>query len=262
MQGARHLLNDEDEDIQHPLIPDIQVNLGPDEEINRIVIVPETIALLVSRAPHTTIGNLTVTYPQNDFQVDYTSTGNDFDEDEQLYTAVDTQAFLRKYPSTVIPIYRVDGTQTVAIIIPHFVNTIAERLVAKKLVLLLGSKSQALTLSPCQINNYLTISRLDMSPQLFQEVPILQPPHVVTGISAAFVSEFTKVYHNIARLGALVLNSEGQPGFEKIDADAIIDAAEQSANFIVGAKNKDEYLKSLSQTVRKVNSAVTSGMYL
>lgn len=226
------------------------------------MVIPQTIALLVQKASKATIGTITVTYPQIETHQEPTSTENDFDEDEQLYTAVDSQVLLRKYPTAEIPIQLIENTPTVVVIVPRFFNIIAERLMAKKIVLLLSAQSQVLTLSPCQINNNLTISRLDLSGQWFQDVPLLQPPHVITGISAALISELSKISFDFARGGALVLNSEGQPGFERIDADALMDAAEQTASFIVGSNNKDQFLKQLSLSVRKVNSAVTSGMYL
>lgn len=238
------------------------MDLRADVKISSMVVIPQTISLLIHTAPKTTIGSITVTYPQIETQLDSAPTEDDFDEDEQLYSAVDTQVLQRKYPSTAIPILLIDDSQTVAIIVPHFVNTIAERLVAKKIALISTAESQIMTFAPCQINNNLTISRLDMSPKWFQEVPLLQPPHVITGISAALISELSKTDFDFTRLGSLVLNAEGQPGFEKIDADAMMDAADQSANFLVGVKYKDEFLNQLSLTVRKVNSAVTSGMYL
>lgn len=226
------------------------------------VIVPQTIAVFVQQAPKSIIGNISVQYPQIASEQDTSPNEEDYDDDEQLYTAVDTQALLRKYPSNNIPIYLIEGTNTVAIVVPHFTNIITEKLIAKKITLIGDIKTQWLTLSPCQINNSLSICRLDLSSELFQDVPLLEPPHFVTGITAAVLAELSRRRPGGAGVGALVLNSEGQPGFEKIDADSLMDAAEQGASILVGEKNSREYLKSLSLSIRKVNSVVTPGMYI
>lgn len=213
-------------------------------------------------APKAVLGSISVKYSFTERNANPATSEDEFDEDEQLYTAVNTQAVHRKYPSVEIPVYSIEGTQTVAIVVPHFANTITEKLVARKIVLLADSNTQWLVMAPSQINNNLAIYRLDLSPQLFSKVPLLQPPHFVTGIIASLLSALLMSGSDLANVGALVLNSEGQPGFEKIDADALVEAAENGAKILVGAEKKDDFLRDLSISVRKINSSATSGMYI
>lgn len=216
----------------------------------------------VQQASKSTVGSISVSYPEFQNSQEFLLPENDFDEDEQLYNAVDTQALIRKYPNIEIPLYKIDEQEALAMVVPHFANSIAERYVAKQIALLSKQLTQWLILSPCQINNNISICRLDLSSRMFTDVPILQPPHFITGICASLLSELMKLNVDPANIGALVLNSEGQPGFEKIDADALMEAAEKSASFLVGEQSKQKFLKTLSLTVRKINSAVTSGMYI
>lgn len=225
-----------------------------------VVVVPFTIAPFIQQAAKSAIGNITVTYSKLDAQEN--DAEDEFDEDEQLYSAVNSQAFLRKYSSTEIPVFEIEDLHTLALIIPHFPNIIVEKLVAKKIISLARPHTFWLTLAPCQINSNLSVCRIDQSSTLCTEAPQLQPPHFITGICAAIVSELSKNGVDTANVATLVLNSEGQPGFEKIDADALMDAASQGASILVGEKAKPGFLSTLSLSVRKINSSLTSGMYI
>lgn len=255
-------MNDEDECLQKPLVPDVQLTLGLDFKPKQLLVVPSTISPIVQEASKTVVGNISIRYSYSEHDQNHETTEEEFDEDEQLYSAVNTQAILRNYPSATIPVYLIEDSHTVAIIVPHFANTMTEKLVAAKIVSLADRDAQWLVLAPCQINNNLSICRLDLSPQWYSNVPLLQPPHFVTGFSASIISAIFKSGYDLSKVSVLVLNSEGQPGFEKIDADALMEAAENGAKFIVGNEKKDGFLKELSVSVRKINSSATSGMYI
>lgn len=255
-------MNDEEESTEKPLIPLVKLTWETQISPTCVVVVPSTIASFVEKAPTTTVGIITVRYAQLDRSTDQDVLDDDFDENEQLYSVLNMQALLRKYPNVDIPVYHVTDTKTLAVVVPRFTNVYVEKLLAKKIALLGDEQTQWLTLAPCQINNNLSICRLDTSPENFKEVPLLQPPHVVTGISAALISEMAKSKGDLTKVFALVLNSEGQPGFEKVDADALMDAAEKGACMLVGKDRKVAYLKALSLSVRKISSADSYAMYI
>lgn len=209
--------------------------------------VPKTLAIVVDAiSGKKEAGAITVRYPQ----VQNTAAEDEYDEEEQLYSAVGDLT-LQKSQATDIPLFYT-GT-TLFVVVPHFPNAIAYNLVAKEIAKL-PAKSW-LTLAPCMLNNGQTVCRLDASDR-FAEVPLLQPPHYITGISAALISALD----DLSSTGVLVLNAEGHPGFEKVDADSIMDAAEVLAGSFT--EDKVAYIKKLSQTVRKLNSSATSGMYI
>lgn len=214
--------------------------------------------ILDSAGPKQIHAHIRVEYPQLKTETDHE---DEYDEDEQLYTAVRVEANARKYQSPEIPVYLLQPELPVlAVVVPHLTNPIAEKLVAAEVAQLAPETSSWHILAPCVLNNGTSLSRLDVGEE-FAQVPKLQPPHFITGIGAAVVSELAKKGGD-KNLGVLVLNAEGHPGYEKVDADSIMDAAEVIGEGLVGKSAKPDYIKKLSQNVRKINSASTSGMYI
>lgn len=203
-------------------------------------------------------GSIKVEYPHLSTESDQ---NEEYDEDEQLYSALNREANSRKYHAADIPIY-VMGPEGagLALVVPHFTNPIAEKLVAAEIAKLAPRRSNWIVLAPCVLNNGTSLCRLDLGTQ-FDHVPRLQPPHFITGIGGAVVSELAKL-NGLEHCNVLVLNAEGHPGYEKIDADSIMDAVEVIGTNLVGKLVKSDYIKKMSQSVRKINSAATSGMYI
>ncbi|OBA16947.1 hypothetical protein METBIDRAFT_48160, partial [Metschnikowia bicuspidata var. bicuspidata NRRL YB-4993] len=259
-QAARHVLDDEDEFQQEPLIPQIEASIDFLQPFEHVLVVPSTMAVIIQTLPKTPVGNISVRY----LQLDSSLPDEEFDDDEQLYAAANMDVSRRKYPDTDISLYAVSDAgnkPALAILVPHFSNAITEKLVAKKIAALVPDAKAWFAFAPCQLNNGVSISKLDTFSGLFPGVPLLQPPHFITGISAAVVSALANQGKQ-DKVSVLVLNSEGHPGFEKVDADAIMDAATEAFGETLPPASSAEFLKKLSGVVRKVNSASTSGMYL
>lgn len=203
-------------------------------------------------------GHITVSYPELQKEA---LDDDEYDEDEQLYAAVSKEAYLRKYQSAEIPVYRTDstsGSTLIALVVPHFTNPIAERILASEIGKLGLETTKWVVLAPCMINNGTRLCRLDIGTE-FSEVPLLQPPHFVTGVVGGIVAELSRK-DRLRSTNVLVLNSEGHPGYEKVDADAIMQAVHFMGKYL--DSKPDKYEAKMSQAVRKVNSTATSGMYI
>lgn len=162
----------------------------------------------------------------------------DYDEDEQLYNAMKSV----KYPNYNIPIYKFNGN--IVIIIPHISNTIVINKLSEALVSL--KFENWITLSPSNIPLSLNkVGTMDFN------VPPMKPPHFITGISASINSN---LYKKGKKFVGLVLRGEGQPGFEIIDGDAMVDVA-----YILESHFKIDLVKHVSAKVRKFTY---SGMYI
>ncbi|KAJ8141486.1 hypothetical protein OY671_005344 [Metschnikowia pulcherrima] len=259
-QAARHVLDNEDEFQKEPLVPQVTVSLDKETLFEHVLIIPNSIAIITQTLAKSEVGQITVRYPQ----LEPADTEEEFDDEEQLYSAAAIEASRRKFPDTDSPLYAVSGADNAQILIavvPHFTNPIAEKKVASEITKIVPSAKTWLALAPCQLNNGASISKLDLSPILFPNVPLLKPPHFITGISAAIISALAKK-GDLENAAALALNSEGHPGFEKVDADAIMDAAYEIFQELLDHEDAEQVLKKLSGTVRKINSSSTSGMYL
>ncbi|GEQ68113.1 hypothetical protein JCM33374_g1780 [Metschnikowia sp. JCM 33374] len=226
MLAARHIMDDEDEHQQEPLIPQVHATFEKADSFGHVIIVPSTMAVIVQTLEKFVCGNISVRYSQLESTE---SIEGEFDEDEQLYSAANIGASRRKYPDTDIPLYTISGAGSagapvLAVVVPHLTNPIAEKAVASQIAVLAPSAKSWIALSP-------SVSALSKADKLND-------------------------------IGLLALNSEGHPGFEKVDADAIMDATTEVFGEIFDPKAKASALKKLSSVVRKINSSSTSGMYL
>lgn len=232
-----------------------------------IVISPKTLKVLVEDLPNgKAVGYINIEYPQlADLQ---TNDEDDdvYDEDEQLYTAVMRKSLIDKYGKLKIPIVQHDD-RYLSVNIPHFPNIIANNILAQKLTEELDKKINKswITLSPSLISSNETINKLEVdfdmqTPDIYAAIPSLRPPHFITGIGASFNSQISLLHQ--PRLMSLVLRSEGQSGFEKIDTDAFVDASFVLNELLVGTSDQENYLKQVSSTVRKINGYSNSGMYI
>lgn len=192
---------------------------------------------------------------------------SEYDEDEQLYKAINHKK--SKDQSTHIPILQLTSS-TLCVITPNFQNVIINNLVARKLVSeFQGKVSKSwITLSPCSLNNGQTLNKLDVFndgirelPESYNFVPYLKPPHFITGIGASFNSVLNITENS--KFVSLVLNADGQPGYEKLDNDSIVDAAYVLVDFLIKDQSaKEKVLGNISKSVRKFTSYSGGGMYL
>ncbi|KAK6453926.1 uncharacterized protein RJT20DRAFT_64369 [Scheffersomyces xylosifermentans] len=275
-RAPRHTLEeDEFEDAKPAPIPTIALEWTEAiKSVDFVVVAPSTISILSESLPQQKIvGTIRVSYPQlySDTEQSEQAEKDDYDEDEQLYSAIQEKVVKSKYPTTNIPIHlgQNGNSSAITVTLPHFANVITHGLVARKLVQILDPlvKKSWVTLAPCGLNNNQTLNKMVANSgenikkhtELYDAIPTLKPPHFITGISASVVSQLNLVEN--PKLLALVLNSEGQSGFEKSDNDALVDAGVVLGD-VLGLSDKNAYLKKISLAVRKFNGFSNSGMYV
>ncbi|ODV79623.1 uncharacterized protein CANTADRAFT_89266 [Suhomyces tanzawaensis NRRL Y-17324] len=258
LRAPRHIIDEED-GTPAP-IPDIEVELDT-TEYDYVLVVPKTVGILTeSFSNGVKVGSISITYPKPEVQ----EPTEEYDEDVQLYNAVIEKVNAKKYPSLELDVMKHGSFITVTI--PQFSNVITYNVLSTVLVKVLRPQKSWLLIAPCSLNNNQTINKLVVHkllvlPSLYDSIPFLQPPHSITGISGAVTSKLSLVQDSEAII--LVLNSEGQSGFEISDNDSIVDAAYAVAELILQDLNqREEYLKKVSSTVRKFNGFSNSGMYI
>lgn len=237
------------------------------KSIDYVLVTPTTIKVLSDCLPEGKyIGTITIEYPQLKELQQNDGEDADYDEDEQLYSAIMKKSITDKYGLVKIPI-TMHGDTYLSINVPHFQNTIVYNLFAKKLVEELGAKiSKAwITLSPCELSNKETISKFDIgnqesTSQVYSLIPDLKPPHFITGVIASLNSRISLL--PVPKLLSIVLRSEGATGFEKVDPDSIMDTCFVLGSLLVGNKDTDKYSSKVSMAVRKINGYANSGMYI
>lgn len=263
MRNPRHVLDvDVNDSLSPQPIPSIAIRIDPDTEYNYVLIVPSTMSLIAEQLPNSSaVGSIEITYPELYKDIKETESLAEYDEDEQLYAAMQSENIKNKYPTSTIPI-NLTNNGVLSIVVPHIKNTIAYNIFANELVKHLNLNKEWILLAPSNLNNGQTVNKLqlhnDNTDPVFQNVPVLQPPHTITGVSAALLSLLSLVDAPIAT--ALVLDSEGQIGYEKSDNDAIVDVA--SILGIVFNLDHKNYVRKVSSNVRKFNGYSNLGMYI
>lgn len=235
------------------------------KNIEYVVITPTTLKVLVQYLPHgKNVGIISIEYPQL-LELQNYKDEDDYDEDEQLYSAVMKKSMMDKYGKIEIPIV-LHGSY-LSINVPHFQNTIVNNIFASKVTAKLHETvgKAWIVLSPSLISTNETINKLNIEsdtkmPAIYEAIPNLQPPHFITGIGASFNSQIS-LLHN-SKLMSLVLRAEGQSGFEKVDSDSLVDTCFVLGELLVNPKDRDHYLKQVSFEVRKINGSANSGMYI
>lgn len=263
------MIDDEDEVAVKPPRPSVSFSIT--KPFSHVLVVPSTMAIITSVFDKSPCGAIDVFYEYHSLEEP-----DVYDDDEQLYL---THGSGRVLPSESAKVYEI-LPGTIAIEVPHFSQPIVDKLVAMELAGLVAGKNVTV-LAPGTLGFGQALGRLDLGGSRFTEVPLVLPPTFITGISAALVatlgagaslltSEGTGGAEGAGssagaegegqsqNVAALVLQSEGQPGYEKVDADAIVEAGKA----VFQSWNQPGKVAALSSAVRKLNSSSTSGMYL
>lgn len=217
------------------------------------MVVPANIKVIIDCIDKQQVGSIEVKY---NLPVPQAPDDDEYDDDEQLYAAI-TKTLNDKFTSATIPLFQHKNTLLVSV--PHQTNTIAMNILGKALVRELKVENW-ITLSPCPLNNGQTINKLsttshyDSIPE-YKMIPSVTPPHFITGVAGKITLELA----HSNKLCTLILNAEGQPGYEKLDTDSLVDSSHIIAKIL---DLDDKYLKAVSLLVRKFNSYSNSGMYI
>ena len=165
-----------------------------------------------------------------------------------------------RFKKEEISVYLSNGV--LSIVVPHFANTITYNVLARQLVQQLKPLKSWILLAPSNLNNNQSINKLLLDTgtafSVLSQVPVLRPPHSITGITAAVVSQLNLI--GATNVITLVLNSEGHLGYEKSDNDSIVHTAYVLGDII--PIDKEQYVKNLSARVRKFNGYSNLGIYI
>ena len=233
LPAPRHFLDDESDET--PLIPEVFVDFDG-EHVAHALLVPAAVSILAQKAPGSTVGKISIKY-----HASVPNAPEDYDEDEQLYAAMSHSHNQDKYKSIEIPI--IGGESWVSVTVPPSENPIAYNVLARAIVEHIPAKS-CITIAPGSFYGH-TIAKLESQKHASaSEVPELQPPHFVTGIAAA-------VNRCTSDVLCLVVNAEGQSGYERVDADALADVS-----YVIGSAMNfgAEYSKNVAKAVRRSES--------
>lgn len=176
----------------------------------------------------------------------------DYSLEEQLYQAHASD--LRATANVDIEIKQLQNVTFV--IVPNFASLIFYNILSKALAQHFKQGAEILTVTPGQNPPLVNVSKLSTSltSPFDQEIPALTPPYYVTGISASLLTQ-TPASSNVT---ALILQSEGPQGYEKVNDDAIGDVATPLAQF-TGVDRK----KLLSAMRKEVGGVVNNfALYL
>lgn len=257
----RHTLDDEDSNAKPNPIPEVRISLNDTSATyDYVLIAPQTISLIQDQLPNKlNVGTITVDYP-NLIKELSKEEQNDYDEDEQLYAALENEALKNRFKKEEISVYLSNGV--LSIVVPHFANTITYNVLARQLVQQLKPLKSWILLAPSNLNNNQSINKLLLDTgtafSVLSQVPVLRPPHSITGITAAVVSQLNLI--GATNVITLVLNSEGHLGYEKSDNDSIVHTAYVLGDII--PIDKEQYVKNLSARVRKFNGYSNLGIYI
>lgn len=246
-------MDDEDSSDTPDLIPDVSVEYNGSAD--SIIIAPKTLKVLTENIEGAQKkGSITVKYPEIK-QIVSEKFSNEYDEDEQLYAAIMEKSLNDKFTGLDIPIY--EYLNYLIVTIPHISNSVALNVLGDQISSKLSIKNW-IVLSPSQLNNNETLNKITKGKvnELVEQIPQMKPPHFITGISASVISSL--VPKDVSLIG-LILNAEGQSGFEKLDNESLIDASYVISHLL---RLDSKYLKSVSLSVRKFNGYSNSGMYI
>lgn len=206
--------------------------------------------------PQTVVGTVTVLYPEI---APPASKGEEYSIHEQLYQPAPESSPSR---TTTFDLHSA-GDSYVYMLVPYFEDAVVYHLIAEELAAS-WHPARVVAMAPAYMNNNQSLGKLVSSKvfasPLLDEVAALTPPLCFTGPAAAVTAAFS----NTPTL-ALVLNAEGNSGFEKISPDTMIDACLVVASVMgLDALASTAYMRTVSTAVRKSFGGVSSssGMYL
>lgn len=209
------------------------------KSVDFAVLVPSLASILAKKVQGSPVGTLSVKYSISESVGD-----GEYNDDEQLYAAMTSSYSKERYRNHELSILGAEGAGLwVFMNIPPSDNPITYNLIAQALVRNISAKTW-ITVAPGSFYGH-TICKLESQAHPgTEEIPQLRPPHFVTGIAAAINRQASDVL-------CLVVNAEGQPGYERIDVDALVDAS-----YVIGSilHLGNSYTKAVSKAVRRSES--------
>ncbi|KAH3682117.1 hypothetical protein WICPIJ_006920 [Wickerhamomyces pijperi] len=167
----------------------------------------------------------------------------DYSLEEQLYQA---------HPSDFVSGHNADIQITQSqgitfIVVPNFNTPILFNLLAQSLSQHCEGIQEILTITPGQSAHLTNLTKLSNSKsQSYETIPTLTPPYYITGIAASLLTQSDTCSKRLVT--ALVLQSEGPQGYEKVNNDSISEVSFPLAQFI-GTERKN-LLKSMRNEIR------------
>jgi len=170
----------------------------------------------------------------------------EFIEDEQLYKASESHKEELTYEIEVIKVKDIN-----VLVVPIFQDVINYEIITKEL--LTYCELDILTITPGTLPFDSLIAEIGNTSTSY---PQLIPPFVITGISASLVSQASIQFKQIK---ALVLQSEGVSGYEKINHDSI----REISHYLQSTYNlSSKFIKNVETLVTARSSVNNFGLYI
>ncbi|ONH65208.1 Proteasome chaperone 1 [Cyberlindnera fabianii] len=257
-RALRHLLEDNEEDFSTPLhLPNVSMESseGLKSFTGTLLVIPESLKFITETLnklyPETSTLAELVIKKKFTRRID----SEDFIEDEQLYAATEADKVHEEIVSSTISITKY--TELLAICCVKNYENIDKINYTLVSTSLLNSSTNAtiVTLTPGTLPFDQLIATLGGKWSTEQYVQLV-PPFVVTGIAGSLISQAQILGKEVH---ALVLQSEGVPGFEKVNEYAV----EEIANLLKDRfKLGDEFTKTLNVVLHSGKSVNNLGLYL
>ncbi|CCE78913.1 Piso0_000948 [Millerozyma farinosa CBS 7064] len=245
-------------------IPSVDINL--DQTLTKVeyfVISPHNTKSLVEALPKgQKIGAIKISFPKSIVE---DVTEDTFDEDEQLYTAIEEKIKANSYGTYEIDIWKnTDSITSVAV--PRFKEAIVNNFLARKLVEKFSDLVQSwVILSLCEIKYGDILNRLDINDtsekvKVYSSVPSLKPPHFISGISASLHAQLKK--NPGTSLFSIVVRSEGNLGYERINVESLLEGGYVLSEIFGKDFDNKSYIGNVTNSSKALHQGYGSSMYI
>lgn len=227
------------------------------------MISPHNTKLLVKSLPKgQKTGTIKIKFPKSIVE---DVTEDTFDEDEQLYTAMEGKIKTNSYGTYEIEIWK-NTDSIISVVVPHFKEVIVNNMLSRKLVEKFCDLVQSwVILSLCEIKygdilNRLDINDINEQAKVYSSVPSLKPPHFISGISACLHAQLKRRPGTL--LFSIVVRSEGSLGYERINVESLLEAGYVLAKIFGKDFDYKSYIESITIGSKALRRGYGSLMYI
>lgn len=227
------------------------------------MISPHNTKLLVKALPKgQKVGTIKISFPKSIVE---DAAEDTFDEDEQLYTAIEEKIKANSYGSYEMEIWK-NTDSIISVAVPRFKEAIVNNILARKFVEKFNDLVQSwVILSLCEIKygdilNRLDINDINEKAKVYSSVPSLKPPHFISGISASLHAQLKKNPDTL--LFSIVVRSEGNLGYERINVESLLEAGYVLAEIFGKDFDNRSYIENVTIGSKALRQGYGSLMYI
>jgi hypothetical protein len=224
----RHILNDIPISSKSKTLPVVKVIESGDEKVEgTLLVLPYTLkAVLTALVKQSTVRKViaTVEVWTNGFHENF-DVDEEFAEDEQLYKIKNGDNEGKPHVlKSEIEVWKIaEGLNVLSVENYQDEDIILFNLIAAEtLNVFKNDLKEIFSITPGTLPFGVTVGKLSSNPDIDTvKFKHLSPPFYITGIAASFISQEQVIDVKSNKTTALVLQSEGIPGFEKINLDSV-----------------------------------------